>query len=149
MSKIDELFDDAFRRFKVKDIGVEKKIFLLIKYVCEIAGWAFLQVLVLKGMGIGVFSKTINLLIDNEMSVESYSQTLLGLLFSYCIISLLAAQIFFIYKNIMKIWYVICGKYVMVVDTETNSYHITTTDTLPKFFANHISDDVLNDEEDE
>ena len=149
MNKLDELFDDAFRRFKVKNIGIGKKIFLLAKYVCETVGWAFLQVLVLKGIGIGIFSKTITLLTANETTAESYGQTWLGLLFSYCIIALIAAQLFFIYKSMMKIWYVICDKYVMVVDTETNSYHIASTDTLPKFFANHITNDVLTDEEDE
>lgn len=138
MDSMDKLYNEVDQRFKISNITGIKKLTIIIQCLINVMILNIWFVIILKNLGVGVLTKTFNLLIDNESTLSSYCNTWAGVIFSIIIILILALNIFFTIKSILKIWDVVCDRFVMVVDTSNNTSLITTTDKLPKVLANKL-----------
>lgn len=138
MDSMDKLYNEVDQRFKISNITGIKKLTIITQCLINVMILNLWFVIILKNLGVGVLTKTFNLLIDNESTLSSYCNTWAGVIFSIVIISILALNIFFTIKSILKIWDVVCDRFVMVTDTSNNTSLITTTDKLPKVLANKL-----------
>lgn len=138
MDSMDKLYNEVDQRFKISNITGIKKLTIITQCLINVMILNLWFVIILKNLGVGVLTKTFNLLIDNESTLSSYCNTWAGVIFSIIIISILALNIFLTIKSILKIWDVVCDRFVMVTDTSNNTSLITTTDKLPKVLANKL-----------
>lgn len=138
MDSMDKLYNELDQRFKISNITGIKKLTIITQCLINVMILNLWFVIILKNLGVGVLTKTFNLLMDNESTLSSYCNTWAGVIFSIIIISILALNIFLTIKSILKIWDVVCDRFVMVTDTSNNTSLITTTDKLPKVLANKL-----------
>lgn len=137
MDSMDKLYNELDQRFKISNITGIKKLTIITQCLINVMILNLWFVIILKNLGVGV-TKTFNLLMDNESTLSSYCNTWAGVIFSIIIISILALNIFLTIKSILKIWDVVCDRFVMVTDTSNNTSLIITTDKLPKVLANKL-----------
>lgn len=148
MDSMDKLYNEVDQRFKISNITGIKKLTIITQCLINVMILNIWFVIILKNLGVGVLTKTLNLLIDNESTLSSYCNTWAGVIFSIVIISISSLNIFFTIKSILKIWDVVCDRFVMVVDTSNNTSLITTTDKLPKVLANKLFSNLPEEEVD-
>lgn len=148
MDSMDKLYNELDQRFKISNITGIKKLTIITQCLINVMILNLWFVIILKNLGVGVLTKTFNLLMDNESTLSSYCNTWAGVIFSIIIISILALNIFLTIKSILKIWDVVCDKFVMVTDTSNNTSLIITTDKLPKVLANKLYGNLSEEEVD-
>lgn len=149
MDSMDKLCNEIDQRFKISNITNTKKLTIIAHCLINVMILNILFVIVLKSLGVGVLTKTLKLLIDNEFTLNSYCNTWVGVIFSITIISILAININFMIKSILKIWDVVCDKVVIVTDTSDNTKRITTIDKLPKILVNKLYGNLSEEEIDQ
>lgn len=149
MSVLDDIFNETTSRFKIENLDPARKAELVLKYVGAIIGWCLCITMFVKGIVHGVIEKTIELLITNELTIDSYLQTWLGLVLSVFVIAFVVAICNRIYKDVIKLIYTVFDKYVIVRDTQDNTFTVVKKDNLPRIMASGMMDDIFADKEEE